>query len=383
MCTGTAFRVLSLLGFAALAAGQTKFSINAETPWGAILQQIGQESDEGKKLALLNEFAAKYGADAARKEEMLWILPQKQAIHVKRQEWDAVVEAASTLERLDPGNQGGDNLPAFVAALKAVEAKKDPPAVRTWAVKTSALARKLASAAAADQADYGKQVDIYTEYALATAAATYAQGPAVVELGDALAQQNPASPYWAQACPAYFNALMAAKEAPKALDALEQCAARNAANEDMFIQAANHLMTAKQTPDKVVVYARQAAELSAKRAKPEGAPAADWTKRQDAIQGLGHWMAGMTLAGQNKFPDADQSLRLALPLIQGNSELLAPALFQLGLINFRLGEAKKDKVRLTDAARFSARCAAMKSPYQAQAAQNLKVIQTRFGITGK
>lgn len=90
------------------------------------------------------------------------------------QEGDAAIQMAEKLAAEDPDNTKGATLPAFVAALKAVEAKKDAAAVKGWAVRTSALARKTAAApkaaeesdaAVKDRIDYAKQVDVYTEYA--------------------------------------------------------------------------------------------------------------------------------------------------------------------------------------------------------------------------
>ena len=57
-----------LLTLAAETASAQRFSIgeiDAEKPEGQLLQQIGQESDEAKKLALMEQFVAKFSGDKA------------------------------------------------------------------------------------------------------------------------------------------------------------------------------------------------------------------------------------------------------------------------------------------------------------------------------
>ena len=90
--------------------------------------------------------------------------------------------------------------------------------------------------------------------------------------------------------------------------------------------------------------------------------------------GRAYWYSGMVYSGQEKWAPADQALRSALPLIRGNGQLEGAALFYLGLANYRMGKGK-NKAQMTDALRFSEQAAAIKGPYQAKAAQNVKAIQ--------
>jgi len=55
--------LLALFVFSAAAQQRKHFTINTGTPEGAILQSIGQESDEPKKLALMHDFISKYPKD--------------------------------------------------------------------------------------------------------------------------------------------------------------------------------------------------------------------------------------------------------------------------------------------------------------------------------
>jgi hypothetical protein len=93
-------------------------------------------------------------------------------------------------------------------------------------------------------------------------------------------------------------------------------------------------------------------------------------------------MAGMSAAGQKRLAQADKSLRAALPYIKDNDELLAPALFQLGLANYQMGRGKS-RQQMTDALSFLRQCAAIKSQYQAQAQKNVNVIMKETGGAAK
>ena len=383
--------VLSVLGVWSLLAAQSsspRLSINPATPWGAALQDISVESDESRKLARIDEFLSSFGSDPLRRDALLWLYPQKQKILVPRQQHRATIDCAEKFLALDPKNETGDALPLMVYALKAAEALKDTPAVRAWALRTSALARAALApkandeteSAARDRIDYARQVDIYAEYAIANAALQYAPEAQAPELLTLLENQNPRSAYLPQACQGAFAALKKQNQLDAAVAAAERCFDQQAASEDMLIVAADHYLRKNTAPDRVVKLSQGAIQILKTRAKPEPLSESDWVQRRNLLLGLGYWMSGVTLSGQSQFAAADENLRLALPLVESNPDLLAPALFHLGLANFRLGEKTKNKALLTEAARFSQRCAALKSPLQAQAAKNLQVIQQQYGI---
>jgi len=89
---------------------------------------------------------------------------------------------------------------------------------------------------------------------------------------------------------------------------------------------------------------------------------------------------GVTYAGQNKFPQADKSMRAALPLIEENEQLKAGTLFHLGVANYRMGDTAGDNAQILEAYRFTQQCAAIKGPYQAVAQKNLAGIRAKYHI---
>src|SRR5579863_6116514 len=116
-----------------------------------------------------------------------------------------------------------DELNDKYAELKAAEAKKDPDAVMKLSADVSKLARaeealpKPTDAAAVDawkqRQEYGKQVDLFSEYALSTTAIAAGDAAKAVALVDQLIHQNPKSQYLGSCAHVYIDAL--AKVRPK------------------------------------------------------------------------------------------------------------------------------------------------------------------------
>lgn len=87
------------------------------------------------------------------------------------------------------------------------------------------------------------------------------------------------------------------------------------------------------------------------------------------------WISGMVQSEQAQYSAADRSLRAALPYIEADPTLTAAALFHLGVVNYQLGRLTNNKPRVLEAAKFSDRAAAMKSPYSQQAWRNADVMR--------
>lgn len=357
-----------------LAAQRHKVSINAETPEGQLLQQIGQEEDAVKKAALAEQFASQY----PKHESIAWVYENLVNAYSKAGQPAKAMEAGDKLLAMDPGDARTAH-----AVLKAAEATKDPDAIKTWAIRTSDAARKAAQAPKSEdqeeeewkaEVDFAKQLDTYTEYSLYAAALQATDGKKKVELLETLEQRNPNSQYLAQAYSPVFLALQQAGDAANAVVIAEKVLAKEQTNEDMLLVVANHLLTQMKEPDRVLAYSAKIIELMGSKAKPDGVADADWEKRKASFIGLGHWMSGMVYYSQNKFAPADKSFRAALPYIQGNDQLLAGALFHLGVSNYRLKN-------ILDAIKFNEQCVAIKgNPYAAHAARNLKAIRAEYRV---
>lgn len=377
------FRLILLAAVVAgtLTAQRHKLDINTETPEGQLLQQIGQEQDAGKKLALMEDFLAKH----PKHEGSGWVLEQVVTAQLKANNFDRVLDAGQKLLAMDPNDVATSH-----NCLKAAEGKKDPDAIKQWATSTSALARKVAAtpkpadAEAAEDwkatVDYAKQVDTYTEYSLYVAALGTQDPSKRIGLIEALQAQSPQSQYVPQLENVYFLALRQTQQNDKAIGLAEKVLEREQTNEDMLLAVADSYYNKKANPDKVIAYGNKLAEVMASKPKPEGVSDGDWEKRKTLMSGMGYWMAGMTYASQNKHADTDRDLRKALPLVKENEPLAAQTLFYLALANYRMGEPKKDRKLMLEALRFNQQCAAIKSPFQATAQKNAAAIRAQYGL---
>jgi len=198
-----------------------------------------------------------------------------------------------------------------------------------------------------------------------------------IALADALSARNPKSQYLPALVEMRFNAYRQLGDNANALATAEKAIETNPSSEDMLAFAANQYAEKKREPDKVIAYSAKIVELMNSKAKPEGASDDDWAKKKKAMTGLAHYMAGTTLFDQKKLAPADKELRAALPLVDGNDQLKAATLFYVGLANYQMKN-------VAEALKFNQQCAAIKSPFQAKAAENVRVMRAQgAGATAK
>ena len=376
------FAATLMLFAAAVAASAQRHklgTINAETPEGQLLQQIGTESDEAKKTALLEDFAAKY----PKHEGVSWVYEQLVGNYTKAGQFDKVVETGEKAIAVDPGD-----VETAYACLQAAEAKKDAGMVVKWSGATSEAARKIAQSpkpTEADEAeewtrrvDFAKQVDVRSEYSLYAAMLQTTDPKQKIALGEALEQRNPQSQYLPQMADLRFAAYMQAGDAAKAVALAQKSVASGQGSAEMLLALANDAMSKKQA-DQAVGYSKKAIEAAAAKPKPEGVADADWENWKTQMTARAHWMAGLTYAGQSKWAATDQELRVALPGVKESKEMFAEALFYAGLANYRLAEAG-DAKRARDALKFSEECAAIPGRFQTPARTNVKAIRSQYHI---
>src|ERR1035438_631451 len=318
------------------------FTINVGTPEGQMLQAIGQEPDDDKKLLLAQDFLDKY----PKHEGAGWVASQVEAIYVKQKEYDEAIEVADKALANDP-----NDLDVAYNGLKAAEGKEDPGLMKTWSARTSQLARKAIAATKAPADDdekqrleYIKGVDTYADYALyALALKLQGKDPKqMAELGAALEQQNIKSQYMPLLSGLYLNALTQSGQTAKTCPTAEKLAAANSKDADALVIAADCNLR-HNSFDRAAAHATRAVEAIATRPKPEGVSDSDWVSKKATLLGRANWIAGIAYSRQQEYGPADKALRLALPSVKGDPQLLALALFHLGLANYNLGKDIGDK----------------------------------------
>ncbi len=367
-CLASAFLLLMVLP---LGAQRRSVTISTASPEGRMLQQLREESDDAKKLALADQFLKQYPDH----EGVPYVYSEMLASWTKTGQFDNVMSTAEKLLAKEP-----TDLEPALAAVKAAEAKKDPDAVSKWAVLSSDLARKRIQAPKAQdedeeffklRVDFAKQLDTYTEYALFTAAAQAPEAAKKAALLRTLEQRAPESKYLSQAMGMYFLALLQSGDMPAAVGVAEKLIPQGQATEEMLAAAGDFYLRQNKEPQKVLDYSSKLIDMANTRPKPNGVSDADWQKRKSYFLGFGQWLAGALYSSQGKYSEADKTLRAALPLLEGNDEIKAGALYNIGLANHRLknvGEALK----------FYEQCAAIQSPYQPLAAENLKSLRAVY-----
>src|SRR5260370_5673053 len=192
----TPILILILACGSALAQRHKLGTVNAETPEGLLLQQIGQAQDESKKLQLMEQFAAQ----SPKHEAIGWVYEQMQVSYLKAGEPDKALEIGDKLVAMDAAD-----LDAAHQNLKAAEAKKDPDLIRKWSNQTSQIAQKVIQSPQPTDADdvdawkkrvdFAKQLDTYTEYSLFSAAMQTQDPRKRIELADPLTALNPTTQY--------------------------------------------------------------------------------------------------------------------------------------------------------------------------------------------
>jgi len=345
--------------------------VNTASPEGQLLQQAGQESDNAKKMALLEQFASQY----PQHEAIGWVYEQMLDGYLKANNADKALATGEKLDAIPP-----ECVESAHQTLKAAEMKKDPDLVKKWSARTGELAQKVAASPQPSNPDdvenwkarveYAKQVNTYSEYSLYATALQSTDPKKEAELLEALQQRNPKSEYLAKAIDPLFVAYQRAGENDKALALAQQVFASGQPGEDMLLVLADDALKKKEA-DQVHTYTAKIVEVMNSKPKPEGVSDADWTKRKSTILGLAYYMSGKEYYNQAKFAPADKELREALPLVEGNANMHTEVLYLLGYANYKLE-------KIQDAANFYKACAAMKSPFQALASKNLTALRSQY-----
>jgi tetratricopeptide (TPR) repeat protein len=354
---------LVLLALPALAQRQN-FTINVGTPEGQQLQAIGQESDEAKKVALMEDFLGKY----AKHEGAPWVCGQLELVYLQQKQFDKALDAA---DKVYSGNP--NDLDLSYNAIKAAEGKDDPEQVKKWAEHTADVAHKMTASgkapADADEKadiDHAKEVGTYADYSLYAAALKSRDSKVVVELAETLEKVDPKSQYLWLVSQKYLGALGA-----KGCASAARLAAADSKNAEALLFEADCSWRGARA-DGVISSANRALEALNSRPKVEGGG-------EGAKIGTANFFIGIGNAMQQRWGPANKALRAALPAVKGESIYEANALFSLGLANYTLGKALGDKSQMREGLHFFEQSAAIKSNVQDQASKNATLIRGELG----
>ncbi len=373
------FALALLLASGALGADRHKPDVDPETQDGILLQRIQQEPTQPRKLALLEKFLAEY----PHATSIAWIYEQLLFIYMDQSQWDHVIATAEALLAVDP-----NDLDSAHDALKAAETQSYPELIAKYSeLAWDLAARALQTPKPADPEavpDWTKQMAFardnlaYSEYSLATLAATQTDLQKRNELALALQQRNPKSPFLTLAKPTVID--LATLNPAEALRLAEGGLIYNPDNIDFLMTVADHDMSIEKDLPRVLSYALRILELVQGQPQPADLPPALWEKKQAKYTGWANWLAGVVYGKQARYGLSDRYLRAALGYIQDNSRLTAAAYFYLGYDNYALASQLADKGRAIEAVRFSKLCADMDSPFRSLALRNLEALRNEYNL---
>ncbi|HUO33052.1 MAG TPA: hypothetical protein VMU80_27810 [Bryobacteraceae bacterium] len=360
-----------LMAAPALAQCHKLAEVNTATPEGQLLQQAGQEADNSKKLVLLEQFTNQY----PHHEALGWVYEQMLAGYVKAGDADKALAAGDKLAAMpQPCVEDSQQ------TLKAAELKKDPDLVLKWSAATAELAQQVMASPQPKDADdvenwkarvdYARQVNTYTEYSLYAMALQTTDAAKQVALLEALQKRNPKSEYYAKGIDTLFLAYQRSGAPDKAVALAQQVAQSGQASEDMLLVLTDDA-SKKKDAEKVHDYSAKVVTLMNSKTKPDGVTDSDWTKRKNTVLGVAYSLDGKQYFADGKLAPANDDLRKALPLVEENAALKTEVLFYLGLTNYKLQKAQ-------DAYTYFKECAAVRSPFQAQATKNLAALRAQY-----
>jgi len=328
------------------------------------LWRISWETDRASKMAQIESFIKLF----PKHESIGWVYDQYYAILVEDKDTTRAIAVSEKILALDPAD-----VELAYHSLKMAEEKKDAALVRSWAhIAAAAATRAMASPkdteAGKRRLELAPQVLTYVDYVAYAEILTCTDRVKKVELTEAYLKAHPASPH-KLALQRMYLATWREIDPAKAFLIAEKLAEKDPSNEDALILVAEGYAQREREPEKVVAYAEKVLALMEQSPRPEGVPDAEWSKKKIALCSRANWLIGSLAMQQNRYVQADRSIRAALPYLRSDSRLTSTALFYLGWANYKIGN-------IPDALRFTQDCARTKGPFQEQAVKNLAVIRS-------
>jgi tetratricopeptide (TPR) repeat protein len=336
--------------FVALLAQHSPAQTEPENIEGAELEHMLRQSDPEMKLVMLDRFWKEY----QRTGLIHWAFDEIcRAFEAAGQPAGALAAGERLLTR-DP-----QDVEIAQKSLKIAEGQKDAALIEKW----SAIAARVAGGSGAlhDHVDY-------LAYSAITQIADSGRKREAIER---FLKGHKGSPYESTLEDLYLQGWRESGDAQGTLAAAQRILQQDDSNLIALAIVADSYLQSEREPQKLMAYARKILAVIEKQPKQEGLTAAEWSRKKAPLIGHAYWMIGTVSMQQDKYSDADKSIRAALPFLKDDSRLLSTALFYLGWANYHLGN-------LVDALRFNRQCTLVQGPYQAQAAKSVRVISAQI-----
>jgi tetratricopeptide (TPR) repeat protein len=357
----------------ALAQRYTAANADPDSPEGQFIELIDLQSDNAQKLALIEQFAQRFPKSLA----VSWAYEQIQIAALQAGQWDKALAFGEKLEQLHP-----DDVETALLNIKAAESKGDKTTVKLWSDYVQRIAQRVLESPPPKDPEMleewkrrtavASQYAVQDEYALYKRALDSGDPRQKIKLLDDLLKRNPDTQYLPQALVIYLNSYRALGDGKNSVLYAEKILKTDQHNEDALLIAAE-AYARSGAHDRVVAYSTRLIALMNTKSKPAIVLQEDWARKKAFYTGSAYWMIGNVHINQNRFTQADTSLRAALPLLRQSEQSEASVLFYLGWANYKMEN-------FAEAVRFYKQCMAFRGQFQEQAAKNLNVIRTEQGI---
>jgi len=338
------------VAFVALLAQHSPAQTEPENIEPAELEHMLRQSDPEMKLRLLDRFWKDY----QRTGLIHWAFDEICRTFEAAGQPAGALAAGEKLLALDP-----QDIEIAQKSLKIAEDQKDAALIEKW----SAIAARAAGSSGAlhDRVDYLAYSGV----------ARIADTGRKREAAEQFLKSHKGSPYQTTVEDICLQTWRESGDSQGTLAAAQRILQQDDSNLTALAIVADSYLQSEKDPQKLMVYARKILAVLEKQPTQEGLTAAEWSKKKAPLMGHAYWMIGTVSMQQDRYSDADKSIRAALPYLKGDSRLLSTALFYLGWANYQLGN-------LSDAIRFNKQCALVKGPYQTQAGKSVNVISAQM-----
>jgi len=328
-------------------------------PW--VLKQMLLQSHPETRLALLNQLHG----DFQKAELISWAYGQICEAFEEAKQLDRALAAGEHLLALDP-----QELEVAQRGLKVAEKTQDAALVRKWAAIAARVADTILSSATEgkNRLELAHSLRVYTDYLDYSDILSIADPAGKRERVEDFLKSHKDSAYRAAAEDLYLEAWRESGDAKKTLAAARRILEQDENNVTALTIVAESYLESENEPKRLATYGARILALLDHLPKPEGPAAGEWLKKKAALAGRAHWMIGTAAIQQEKFSEADKSIRAALPFLKADNRMTSAALFYLGWANYKMG-------KLSDAIRFNKECTLVKGPFREHAEKNLRVIQ--------
>ena len=248
-------------------------------------------------------------------------------------------------------------------SLKIAEDQKDSALIEKW----SAIA---ARAAGSSESANARALRDHLEYRAYSGILRIADTGKKREAIEQFLKSHKSSRYKTAAEDLYLQSWRESGDTQSTVAAAKRILELDDSNLSALAIVADSYLQGEKEPNKLAAYARKILAAMDKQPKQAGLTDAEWSRKKAPLMGRAYWVIGSVAIQQDRYIDADKSLRAALPYLRDDSRLLSAALFYLGWADYQLGN-------LSDAIRFNRQCAQVKGPYQGQAAKSAEAFSAQ------